>query len=72
MASDASKALGAPQVAGTFVSPKRLTRQMTAGAAGGVIGGAVGSIAGQAIAASKPRSRSSSPTAAGGSSRCRR
>jgi hypothetical protein len=45
MAADASEALGAPQLAGSFVSPKGLTKQLTAGAAGTVVGGAAGSMA---------------------------
>ena len=35
---DASEALGAPEVAGTFVSPKGLTRRMTGAVAGGAVG----------------------------------
>jgi hypothetical protein len=45
MAADAADALGAPQVAGTFVSPKGLTKRMTGAAAGSVIGGVVGRVA---------------------------
>ena len=41
MAADAAHALGAPQVAGTFVSPKGLTKQLTAATAAGVVGGAI-------------------------------
>src|SRR4051812_1489283 len=36
MAEDASAALGAPQVAGTLVNPKGMTKKMTASAAGGL------------------------------------
>lgn len=39
MATDASVALGAPQLAGTFVNPKGFARQVTARVAGGVAGG---------------------------------
>jgi hypothetical protein len=41
MAPDASAALGAPQLAGSFVGPKGLTRTMTARAAGGLVGAAL-------------------------------
>lgn len=47
MAQDASQALGAPELAGTLVNPKGLTKKMTASVAGGVVGGAVGSFAAQ-------------------------
>jgi len=50
MADDASIALGAPQIAGTLVNPKGLTKKMTAATAGGQIGGAVGSLAASVIA----------------------
>jgi hypothetical protein len=42
MASDASVALGAPQIAGTFVNPKGFARQVAATVAGGAVGGAIG------------------------------
>ncbi len=42
MAGDASAALGAPEVAGSFVSPKGLTKRMTGVAAAGVVGGVAG------------------------------
>jgi len=42
---DASHALGAPEVAGTFVSPKGLTKRLTGVAAGGAVGGVVGGMA---------------------------
>jgi hypothetical protein len=45
MAADASHALGAPEVAGSFVNPKGMTKKMTASVAGRVAGGVVGSIA---------------------------
>jgi hypothetical protein len=41
MATDASVALGAPQLAGSFVNPKGFARKVTATVAGGVVGGAV-------------------------------
>jgi hypothetical protein len=41
MATDASVALGSPQIAGTFVNPKGFARQATAMVAGGVVGAAV-------------------------------
>jgi hypothetical protein len=44
MATDASTALGAPELAGSFVSPKGLTRQLTARAAGGEFGGIAGTV----------------------------
>jgi len=52
MAADASQALGAPEIAGSFVMPKGMTRKMTMGAAGSVVGGAVGSVAAQALGGS--------------------
>ena len=54
MADDASQALGAPEIAGTFVNPKGLTRKMTAAAAGSEIGGAIGSVAANLIADGTP------------------
>jgi hypothetical protein len=45
MASNASQALGAPEIAGTYVLPKGLAKKMTAGVAGGRLGGAVGTFA---------------------------
>ncbi len=45
MADDASSALGAPQIAGTLVNPKGLTRKMTMRVTGGEIGGVAGAIA---------------------------
>ena len=42
---DASQALGAPEVAGTFVNPKGMTKKMTTRVAGQVVGGAVGAFA---------------------------
>jgi hypothetical protein len=49
MASDASAALGASEVAGTFVNPKGLTKKMTAATAGAQVGGLIGTLAGNAI-----------------------
>jgi hypothetical protein len=57
MANDASQALGAPEVAGTLVSPRGLTKKMSMMTAGSQVGGLVGSLAGNAMA-----SRSSKPT----------
>jgi hypothetical protein len=45
MAEDASAALGAPQVAGTLVNPKGLTKKVTASVAGGQVAGVVGNVA---------------------------
>jgi len=45
MAHDASAVLGAPQVAGTLVNPKGLTKKVTASVAGGEIGGVAGTFA---------------------------
>ena len=50
MANDASQALGAPEVAGTLVSPKGLTKKMSMGTAGGQVGGLVGNLAASALA----------------------
>ncbi|HTP19718.1 MAG TPA: hypothetical protein VMJ65_08950 [Solirubrobacteraceae bacterium] len=50
MADDASRALGAPEVAGSLVNPKGLTKKVTASAAGTQIGGAIGSMAAGVIA----------------------
>ena len=49
MADDASRALGAPEIAGTFVNPKGLTKKMTASAAGSEVGGAIGNVAANLI-----------------------
>ena len=45
MGADAADALGAPEIAGTFVSPKGLTKRMTGATAGSVVGGVVGRVA---------------------------
>jgi hypothetical protein len=45
MAADASKVLGAPEVAGAFVNPKGMAKKMTASVAGQVVGGAAASFA---------------------------
>jgi hypothetical protein len=42
MAADATEALGAPEIAGSFVSPKGLTTRLTGAAAAGMVGGVVG------------------------------
>ena len=44
MANDASAALGAPQVAGTLVNPKGLTKKVTASVAGGEVAGVLGNV----------------------------
>ena len=59
MAADATHALGAPQVAGTFVSPKGHTARMTGVAAGGLVGGVAGGMA--AAAASTARGYEGAP-----------
>jgi len=45
MANDASEALGAPELAGTLVNPKGLTKKMTASVAAREVGGMAGSMA---------------------------
>jgi hypothetical protein len=45
MADDASTALGAPEIAGTMVNPKGMTKKVTASVAGGVVGGVAGNLA---------------------------
>lgn len=45
MANDATHVLGAPEVAGSFVSPKGLTKQLTTRAAGGEFAGIAGTVA---------------------------
>jgi len=45
MADDASTALGAQELAGTFVNPKGMTKKMTASVAGQQIGGMAGTLA---------------------------
>jgi len=50
MADDASGALGAPEIAGSLVNPKGLTKKVTAATAGSQLGGAIGSMAAGAIA----------------------
>ena len=47
---DASQALGAAEVAGTVVSPRRLTKKMTMRTAGGEVAGMVGDLAAGAMA----------------------
>jgi hypothetical protein len=49
MTADAAPALGATELAGTFVNPKGLAKKMTASVAGGQIAGAVGSVAADVI-----------------------
>jgi hypothetical protein len=45
MADDASTALGAPEIAGTMVNPKGMTKKVTASVAGGQIAGVAGTLA---------------------------
>ena len=45
MADDATAALGAPEIAGTMVNPKGMTKKVTASVAGDVVGGAAGRMA---------------------------
>ena len=45
MADDATAALGAPEIAGTMVNPKGMTKKVTASVAGGVVGGVAGTFA---------------------------
>ncbi len=49
MGADASGALGARQVAGTWVQKRGFAKKVTAGAAGSQLGGVVGSVAAGAI-----------------------
>jgi hypothetical protein len=55
MAANAEPALGAPEIAGTFVNPKGLTKRMTATVAGGQVAGAVGTLAADAIGGRKSK-----------------
>ena len=45
MADDASTALGAPEIVGTMVNPKGMTKKVTASVAGGQVAGVVGNLA---------------------------
>jgi hypothetical protein len=45
MANDASNVLGGPEIAGTLVNPKGMTKKVTASVAGGVVGGVAGTMA---------------------------
>jgi hypothetical protein len=55
MASDASALLGAAELAGSFVSPKGLTKTMTGATAAGVVGGLAGRlVAGQVSSRRSP------------------
>jgi hypothetical protein len=62
MANDASQALGAPEVAGTLVSPRGLTKKMSMGTAGAQVGGLVGSLAATAMANRKPKATPDMPS----------
>jgi hypothetical protein len=45
MSDEASRALGAPEIAGALVNPKGMTKKMTAKVAGNVVGGVAGAVA---------------------------
>ena len=62
MANDASQALGAPEVAGTLVSPRGLTKKMSMGTAGAQVGGLVGSLAAAAATSRKPKATPDMPS----------
>jgi hypothetical protein len=62
MANDASQALGAPEVAGTLVSPRGLTKKMSIGTAGAQVGGLVGSLAATAMANRKAKATPDMPS----------
>ena len=62
MANDASQALGAPEVAGTLVSPRGLTRKMSMGTAGAQVGGLVGSLAATAMSNRKSNATPEMPS----------
>jgi len=44
MADDATAALGAPEIAGTMVNPKGMTKKVTASVAGGQVAGVAGNL----------------------------
>lgn len=62
MASDASAALGASEIAGTFVNPKGFAKKMAASVAGGQVGGVVGSVAANVLAGRSSGSASELPS----------
>jgi hypothetical protein len=62
MANDASAALGAPEVAGTLVSPRGLTKKMSMGTAGAQVGGLVGSLAASAMTSGKSKPTPAMPS----------
>jgi len=62
MAIDASQALGAPEVAGTLVSPRGLTKKMSMGTAGSQVGGLVGSLAAAAVTSRKSKATPDMPS----------
>lgn len=62
MANDASAALGAPEVAGTLVSPRGLTKKMSMGTAGAQVGGLVGSLAASAVTSRKSKATPDMPS----------
>jgi hypothetical protein len=62
MANDASQALGAPEVAGTLVSPRGLTKKMSMGTAGAQVGGLVGSLASTALTSKSSKATPDMPS----------
>jgi len=62
MATDASGALGASEIAGTFVNPKGFAKKMTASVAGGQVAGMAGTLAAGAIAGRSSGSASELPS----------
>jgi hypothetical protein len=62
MANDASQALGAPEVAGTLVSPRGLTKKMSIGTAGSQVGGLVGSLAASAMTSRQAKATPDMPS----------
>ncbi len=62
MADDASRALGVPEIAGTFVNPKGLTKKVTASAAGSEVGGAIGNVAANLLTSRSSGAASDTPS----------
>lgn len=62
MANDASEALGGPEVAGTLVSPRGLTKKMSMGTAGAQVGGLVGTLAATAMAGKTAKATPAMPS----------
>jgi hypothetical protein len=59
---DASQALGSPEVAGTFLSPKGMMKKMAFESAGRSVGGVVGAVGGNAAAAAGNGQGEGTPT----------